>query len=267
MFRVASGSIFDTSVRLPEENPQPTEMMSLDNLARCSVNFRSRQAMLTYPDLPVLSTLIILLAFFLASHHSSSDPNFNLTLAPRTIDVKIVRLLVLFRKPQISLHFSISHYRSKHRPQNQCQKSSKNPYSTPIGTTTIDHDSGRFWRAKISRHLDMKDPESGKAQLAQTRESSENHEDLLCRLPNEILLKIIGYLINDCEYEWDDYNYKKELQTITFSLPEKETELTVYQHNPQYPILTNFQTFAVVNYRIYSLCQPTLWEVSETWLI
>lgn len=104
----------------------------------------------------------------------------------------------------------------------------------------------------------MKNPGREGDGISQTKELFAKHEGVLCRLPNEILLAIIEHFLDNWS-EAEDNHDKKIKQTVPLVSGEKTT-LWIYQHNPDFPISTSFQSFSVVNRRIYSLCRPFLWE-------
>ncbi|EGF99135.1 uncharacterized protein MELLADRAFT_94860 [Melampsora larici-populina 98AG31] len=92
----------------------------------------------------------------------------------------------------------------------------------------------------------MEEPSEVKTQLS------------LFRLPDEILLKIIGHL--DDWSEAEEIHDKKLEQTVTIPGFGGPIALRMYLHDAECPILTSFQTFAVVNHQIYSLCRPIIWQ-------
>lgn len=104
----------------------------------------------------------------------------------------------------------------------------------------------------------MKKSKTGKNRPSRTKRTSVTHEDILNRLPDEVLLEIIGYLLHD-QSEFIDSQLKKIEQGRTLR-SGKETVVWIYEHKPTSPILTSFQSFSVVNRRIHSICQPLLWK-------
>ncbi|KAH9823065.1 hypothetical protein DFH28DRAFT_1103318 [Melampsora americana] len=83
--------------------------------------------------------------------------------------------------------------------------------------------------------------------------------DLLNQLPDEILLEIIKYLKLENSNE-NSLNLLKKNQNLITLTSGKRTTLWTYQHKPQTPILTSFQSFSIVNRRLYSICRPLLWK-------
>ncbi|EGG01498.1 uncharacterized protein MELLADRAFT_92105 [Melampsora larici-populina 98AG31] len=83
-------------------------------------------------------------------------------------------------------------------------------------------------------------------------------KDLFGQLPDETILEIVGYILND----WTHYkgnHHQKNKQIIT--LVSEDTEpLHLYEHKPEAPIMTSFQSFSVCNRRIHQICQPVLWQ-------
>lgn len=105
----------------------------------------------------------------------------------------------------------------------------------------------------------MKKPRKAKAQVSQTDTSPKTHpDDLLCRLPHEIILEIIGYLVNQPSGRLE--KRRKKLRQGSLLLSGKQSRLWLYQHQPESPIMSDFQAFSVVNSKIYSICRPIIWK-------
>ncbi|EGG12335.1 uncharacterized protein MELLADRAFT_76514 [Melampsora larici-populina 98AG31] len=101
-----------------------------------------------------------------------------------------------------------------------------------------------------------------KLKTRQNKTASKQDEltkDYLNDLPDEILLEIIKYLKLDNSNELANKTTKKHENLITLT-SGKRTTLWTYQHKPQSPILTSFQSFSIVNHRLYSICRPLLWK-------
>lgn len=113
----------------------------------------------------------------------------------------------------------------------------------------------------------MRDSKKGKNRLSRTKAVSDTisatQRDSLCRLPNELLLEIIEYLLDDSIKPAQNHR-KKINQGITLESGQK-TSLWLYQHDPKSPIMSDFQSFSVVNRKIYSICRPIIWKVSLIW--
>lgn len=98
------------------------------------------------------------------------------------------------------------------------------------------------------------------------------------RLPNEILLKIIGYLSEGRSRPGKSkQNYSQMIdQTITlisnynsddgYADPDyvDTWSLCIYKYKPEFPNLNSIQSFSIVNHKTYSVCRPLLWQVSLT---
>lgn len=107
----------------------------------------------------------------------------------------------------------------------------------------------------------MQDPGEPKYQLPGTQTASVTPSDSLSRLPNEIILDIAKYLLDDPN-ERKENHHKKLNQGIDLTSGARTT-LWIYQHQPESPIMTSFQSFSLVNRRMYSICQPIIWRVSK----
>lgn len=107
-------------------------------------------------------------------------------------------------------------------------------------------------------------------QPVEIEKTNQTHQDLLSQLPDEVLLEIIRYLFN-IQNESDRNHQNKLKQTITLATQQtvlslaQQTGITIYQHNPTSPILTSFQSFSIINQRIFKLCRPLLWQTLTFW--
>lgn len=106
----------------------------------------------------------------------------------------------------------------------------------------------------------MKNSKKAKEKAHQTEVSSSetNAKDLICRLPDEILLYIIGLLID----EPNKYlpNRRKKIFQGSLLTSGKQSKLWIYEHNPESPIMTDLQAFSVVNSKIHAICKPFIWK-------
>lgn len=84
-------------------------------------------------------------------------------------------------------------------------------------------------------------------------------QDLLARLPNEVLLEIIGYVkeFPPCEAH---LFFKKDAR-VTRLVRGARGKLWGYQAQDP-PVFNTFQAFASVNKKVYHLSRPYLWNVS-----
>lgn len=87
-------------------------------------------------------------------------------------------------------------------------------------------------------------------------------QDSISRLPDEIILEIAEHLFIRNEYVSSWHHEKKVDRTYTL-VSEDKTTVSIYRHDPKFPILTDFQSFALVNRTIYSICRPIIWQVSK----
>ncbi|EGG07341.1 uncharacterized protein MELLADRAFT_85759 [Melampsora larici-populina 98AG31] len=111
---------------------------------------------------------------------------------------------------------------------------------------------------ELQQSIKMKNPQKAKNRSSQTKRTSVTHEDLFNRLPDEVLLEIIRYLVDDrSEYV---ENQAKKMEQGTTLMSGEETVLWIYEHKPKSPILSSFQSFSIVNCRVHSICGPILWK-------
>lgn len=85
-------------------------------------------------------------------------------------------------------------------------------------------------------------------------------KDLFGLLPDEIILEIAEYTLDD-RTNFEGNRHQKDKQIITL-VSEDAEPLYIYEHNPEAPIMSTFQSFSVCNRRIHRICQPILWQVS-----
>ncbi|KAH9823061.1 hypothetical protein DFH28DRAFT_945911 [Melampsora americana] len=97
-----------------------------------------------------------------------------------------------------------------------------------------------------------------KNKLSQSKAKPKSHEDLFGRLPDELILKIAGYSLDDPK-KLEEIHHKKINQGNNL-VSGRKTYLWLYQHNPQSPIMTSLQSFSIVNRRIYCICRPIIWK-------
>ncbi|KAH9825198.1 hypothetical protein DFH28DRAFT_18948 [Melampsora americana] len=100
---------------------------------------------------------------------------------------------------------------------------------------------------------------NSKRKLSKTCETaSEDQQDRLSELPDEILLKIVQLAYNS-QTNYGGSQEQKARQIITL-ISENQNRLCLYQHKPETPINNSFKSFSLVNRRLHSLCQPFIWQ-------
>lgn len=86
----------------------------------------------------------------------------------------------------------------------------------------------------------------------------KSQKDLFGLLPDELLLVIVQYVF-DARTKGRGNHSQKDEQIITL-VSEDLKHLHIFQHNPEAPIITEFQSFSMVDRRIHSLCQSFIWQ-------
>lgn len=93
--------------------------------------------------------------------------------------------------------------------------------------------------------------------MAHSRKA-KTQKDLFGQLPDEIILEIVEHIMVS-RIGFGGNQHQKVKQTITL-VSEDSKPLCIYQHNPEAPIMSDFQSFSVVNRRIYNICRPFIWH-------
>lgn len=112
---------------------------------------------------------------------------------------------------------------------------------------------------QFQQSIKIKNPQKSKNRTSRIKITLQTHDDLLNRLPYEILLEIIGYLLNDDRSNFNEHQIKKIDQGITIR-SGRNTTLWVYQHKSDSLILNSLQSLSIINRTIYSILRPILWK-------